>query len=202
MDPHEIKLVRQYAINEIAGGVILANYALKSDNAYVRSKLTFHAMDELKHGWMWTEFLDKEGVGVAGAVGKNDYFDFAVSQEDEITFLAAIHVYELRIPFHFECHIEVPQMNAELRELTTKIKDEEKFHLKWIRVYLEEKMKTEPQRVLGAVKLCEVKEKETYEKYMEQLKQHGGYLADFATIVQSRLSTFPVPSESFALLMK
>ena len=62
MDPFEVKLVRQYAINEIAGGLMLGNFLLKSDDPFVRSQLTQHAMDEFRHGWLWTELLDKKGT--------------------------------------------------------------------------------------------------------------------------------------------
>src|ERR1700721_21941 len=124
MDPFEIKVVRQYAINEIAGGLALGKFALKSENPFVRSQLTYHAMDELRHGWLWTEFLDKKKIGVAGAKGGNDYFDFMTAQEDEIYFLAAVHIYESRIPFHLGTHMELPQIDPGLKEVMGGIRDD------------------------------------------------------------------------------
>lgn len=199
MDPFEIKLVRQYAINEIAGGLILGNFALKSENSFIRTKLTYHSMDELRHGWLWTDFLNKKKVGVAKARGGNDYFDFMAQQEDEINFLAAVHIYELRVPFHLGTHMELPQIDPELKEVMGKIRDDEKFHLSWVRKYLDEQMQTEKgrQHVIEAVKKCENAEKETYTKYIAHIKQYGGYLADLATLVQKKMPEFPVPSDDF-----
>ena len=197
MDPFEIKLVRQYAINEIAGGLILGHFVLKSENAFIRSQLTYHAMDELRHCWLWTELLDKKKIGVAGAKGGNDYFDFMTAQEDEINFLAAVHIYELRVPFHLGTHMELPQINPELKEVMGKIRDDEKFHLSWIREYLVKKMETDPQKVIDAVKKCEEVEKETYTKYIAHIKQYGGYLADLASLVEKNMLEFPTPSSYF-----
>jgi hypothetical protein len=196
MDPFEIKLVRQYAINEIAGGLILGDFALQSENPFIRSRLTFHAMDELRHGWLWTEFLDKKGIGVTKAKGDNDYFDFMAQQKDEIMFLAAVHIYELRVPFHLSAHMELPQINPELKEVMRKIRDDEEFHLSWVRKYLD---KQDPQCVLDAVKKCEVIEEETYQKYINHIKQYDGYLADLATLIEKKMPEFPKPSDAFIL---
>lgn len=202
MDPFEVKLVRQYAINEIVGGLALGRFALKSDNPFLRSRLTYHSMDELRHGWLWTEFLDKQKIGVAPAKGGNDYFDFMVAQEDEINFLAAVHIYELRVPFHLGAHMELPQINSDLRDLMGKIRDDEKFHLSWIREYLLEKMESGPQRIIDAVKKCEEVEKETYNKYIGHIKQYGGYLTDLALLIEKKIPDFSQPSAGFLGLTK
>src|SRR5205823_8239870 len=65
--------------------------------------------------------------------------------EDEVMFLAAVHIYELRVPFHLGAHMELPQINPELKEVMGKIRDDEKFHLSWVRKYLD---KQDPQQVL------------------------------------------------------
>jgi hypothetical protein len=200
MNPFEIKVVRQYAINEIAGGLALGRFALKSENPFIRSQLTYHSMDELRHGWLWTEFLDKKKIGVASAKGGNDYFDFMTAQEDEIDFLAAVHIYELRIPFHLGTHMELPQIDPELKEVMGKIRDDEKFHLSWIREYLTKKMETDRQKVIDAVKKCEQVEKETYTKYINHIKQYDGYLKDLALLIEKKIPEFPTPSSYFVSL--
>ncbi len=202
MDPFEIKLVRQYAINEIAGGLALGQFALKSEDPFIRSKLTYHSMDELRHAWLWTDFLDKKNIGVASAKGGNDYFDFMTAQEDEIDFLAAAHVYELRIPFHLGTHMELPQIDPGLKEVMGKIRDDEKFHLSWIRDYLVKKMETDREHVIEAIKKCEEVEKLTYTKYIGHIKQYPGYLNDLASLVEKKISEFPEPSAYFIGLHK
>src|SRR3989344_2697731 len=202
MDPFEIKLVRQYAINEIGGGLMLGNFLLKSEDPFVRSQLTQHAMDEFRHGWLWTELLDKKGVGGAAAKGGNDYFDFMAAPEDEINFLASVHIYELRVPFHLGTHLELPQIDPELKEVMSKIVADEKFHLGWIRDHLIKKMETDPQKVIDAVKKCEEVERETYSKYISHIKQYGGYLGDFAALIEKKIPEFPLASISFTGLTK
>ncbi|MGH2506211.1 MAG: ferritin-like domain-containing protein [Rhabdochlamydiaceae bacterium] len=197
MHPHEVKLTRQYAINEIAGGLLLGHFALKSDNPFIRSQLTYHAMDELRHGWLWTEFLDKKGIGVAGAKGGNDYFNFIGLQTDEIDFLAAVHIYELRVPFHLGTHMEIPEIDPGLKEVMGNIRDDEKFHLSWIREYLHEKMDTDAQHVLDAIRKAEEVEQETYSKYISYIKQFGGYFGELATLVERNMPEFPAPSSYF-----
>lgn len=202
MHPHEIKLVRQYAITEIAGGIILGQYALKSDNSFVRSSLTYHAFDEFKHGWLWTEFLGKKGVGVEGAKGRNDYFDFIAAQNDEVNFLAAVHIYELRVPFHFGSHMQISRINPELKEVMGKIRDDERHHLGWIRDYLTKKMETQRDHVLNAIKKSEALEYETYTRYLTHIKQYGDYFAELALIVEKNLLNLPPPSKYFLSLNK
>lgn len=197
MKNQEIKLVRQYAINEISGGLILGDFALESENPYVRSNLTFHSMDELRHGWRWTKFLDEQGAGVAKAKRANEYFDFMSSQDDEIYFLASVHVYELRVPFHFNAHLEHPQINPDLKNLMTEIRDDEEYHLDWIRKYLIGVGQDEPQKVIEAVKKCEKREAETYRRYLDHMKQYDGYIRDLVDIVESKIESFNRPSESF-----
>lgn len=197
MHPHEIKLVRQYAIDEISGGLLLGQFALKSETPFVRSKLTYHSMDELRHGWLWTKLLDKKGVGVAGAKGGNDYFDFIEAQKDEINFLAAVHIYELRVPFHLGTHMEISNIDPDLKEVMGQIRDDEKFHLSWIKDYLIKHMETDPKSVLDAVKRAEDIEEKTYMKYINHIKQYGDYFGELASLVEKNLPEFPLPSDGF-----
>ena len=197
MHPHEIKLIRQYAINEIAGGIILGQYALKSDNASVRSRLTYHAFDEFKHGWIWTDFLNKKGVDVEGTKGRNDYFDFIAAQEDEINFLAAVHVYELRVPFHLGSHMQIRQIDPELKEVVGKIRTDEGYHISWIREHLVKNMESNRDHVLDAVRKSENLERDTYARYVNHIKQYGDYFFELASIIEKNLPNVSLPSIYF-----
>lgn len=197
MHPHEIKLVRQYAINEIAGGLLIGKHSLASQDPFVRSKLTFQATDEFRHGSLWTEFLDKRGIDTALAKGGNDFFEYMGKQESDIDFLAAVHVYELRVPFQFGAHMDMTSVDPELKELIKFIYDDEKFHLVWIREYLLEKMKTDSTVVLEAIRRAEAVEREAYERYIAHIKTYGEYFGEFVAIVESRLKAFPLPSAGF-----
>lgn len=196
-DDLELKLVRQYAINEIAGGLMLGKRALLAEDPEIRAKLTYHSMDELRHGWLWTKYLNDKGVGPAPAKGGNDYFDFADTLTDETSFLAAVHVYELRVPFHLGCHMEFPLVSPDLREVVAGIRDDEKHHLSWIREVLLDRMRGDHEGVLGALKAAEKAEKETYERYVAHLKRYPGYLGAFGAFVESRLQQFPSPVSLF-----
>lgn len=198
MHPHEVKLLRQYAINEVAGGLLLGRHLLKSADPVVRSELTHHALDEFKHGWMWTEFLDKAGVGVAGAEGRNEYFEYIGTQEDDLEFLAAVHIYEIRVPFHLGVHMEHPGLSPGLKEVIGAIRDDEKFHLGWIRKYLLARMETEPERVRAAVAASEALEERTYRAYLERIKQYGEYCGEFVALIENALPSFDAPGKYFA----
>ena len=200
MDPLEAKLVRQYAINEIAGGLVLGHFLLQSEDPVIRSQLTYHAMDELKHGWLWTDLLNKKGIGVAGAKGDNAYFRFMAAQQEELAFLAAAHVYELRIPFHLGAHMRLPQIDPELKKVMGDILNDEQSHLGWIRDYLVKKMDTNAQQVIDAIKACETIEQETYTQYIGHIKQYGGYLGDLAALIEKKMPEFPAPSTYFTHL--
>ena len=196
-DTGELKLVRQYAINEIAGGLMLGKRALLAEDPDVRSKLTYHSMDELRHGWLWTKYLNDKGVGPARAKGGNDYFDLAGSLADETAFLAAVHVYELRVPFHLGSHMEFSQVNPDLREVIRGICDDEKHHLSWIREVLLRRMQTDREAVLRAIAGAEKAEKETYERYAAHLKRYDGYLGAFGAFIESRMPRFVSPTSLF-----
>jgi hypothetical protein len=79
----------------------------------------------------------------------------------------------------------------------TTIRDDEKFHLGWIRKYLLEKMKTDAEGVLRAVGTAEQVEEQVYLGYLAHMERYGGYAGKLVQLARGHLAEFVRPLSFF-----
>lgn len=190
----EIKIISQYASSELAGGLMLGKFALSTTSSKLKAKLIFHSYDELKHSWLWSNFLEKNKVNLVILKARNEYFDWMNTLTDEIEFLASVHVYELRVPFHLKCHMQINSISNELKTLIDKIQKDEKYHLNWIHDFL---LDQNQLKVLDAIKKAEKYESIYYLNYMKHLDSLGGYYKEIANLIKSKEDLFIKPLDAY-----
>ncbi len=197
MTKTEITIVSRYAAAELSGALFLGKFARLTQDPYLRVQLTQHCSEEARHSWMWVKFLSDRQLPLEQIHERDEYFEYLHSLKDEISMLAAVHVYEMRIPFHFSLHMQVSTVDPELKTLIEKIVADEKFHLAWIHNYLEKLQSEGNKEVSEAVKKAGELEDIVYRNYLEKMKQGDPYEQELATLAEQHLSSYPYEWKQF-----
>ncbi len=199
MQPGEQFLISRYAASELAGALLLGKAARKTKSAYLRSKYTWHCAEEARHAWLWMELLGDTGIAPREVHDDSgdQYFRFVDQAENDIAFLAFVHVYELRVPFHFGMHLKKSNISEPLRKLLHQLQMEEGAHLSWIADYLEAEQKKGNADVAKFVALFGEIEERTYRADMKRLQMAGGDFKELGDIIEQNLSSYDHPWKRF-----
>ncbi len=181
----ETFLVNRYAASELAGALLLGKMARKTDNAYLRKQLTWHCAEEARHATLWEELIANLNIGIPGVhdTEKKGYFTYFREVHDIIDFLCFVHVYELRVPFHFTLHKQWTQEESVRKVLSTLIK-EEGSHISWIREFLISEKKHNPT-IVPRLHTFSAFEEKTYMEDLTMLESLGA--TTFATLIRNTL---------------
>jgi len=193
MHKSEQSLVNRYSATELAGALQLGRWARKVDDHHLRAQLTYHCYDEARHSKLWMEFLDTRGYETSQVHDRNDYFAHLARQDDVIYFLAGVHVYEHRVPFHFEQHLKHPNIDPNLATLMEDIKSDEKYHLGWVQEYFESLSGEKRTAMEQAIQEMGKLEQDTYEAYTKSLYEGDEYLRKLGEIIDENLEQYTYP---------
>jgi hypothetical protein len=160
------------------------------DDPFLIARLTNHCYDEARHSWKWMGFMEEKGIPIRPTHGRNDYFGYIAEAKNLIDFLAAVHVYEIRVPFHLTCHSQVSKVNPELKKLMLEIMDDEQYHLAWIRDYFQKLQKQGNKEVASAIKKAGELENSTYTAYIQQIKNRDDYSRELVEVIEKHLSSY------------
>lgn len=195
MNPCEYQMVSQYSATELAGALLIGRQARITTDAYLRAKYTWHCAEEARHADMWMELLVNNGLeplSVHDSEG-DQYFSYAKECQDDIDFLAFVHVYEWRVPFHLALHAQLPGITEPTRELMLQLVQEEGAHLSWVAEYLEKQQASGNERVAQAVQHFGEIEERTYKQDIERMQQAGGDFGVLGDLLLERLPTYEAP---------
>src|SRR3989338_10146685 len=111
MTDGETFLISRYAASELAGALLCGRSPRHTKDTFLRTKLTWHTAEEARHAWAWAELLEKKRVPILEVhdEGGDQYFSYAKAITSEVDFLAFVHVYESRVPFHFTLHAKLAE---------------------------------------------------------------------------------------------
>ena len=129
-------MINQYAASELAGAVIMGRMSRKTADPYLRRKFAWHCAEEARHAVVWYDLIERLDIHSMDLHDKEGYFSLIERAESVVEFLAFVHVYELRVPFHFAVHMEWTQ-HPEIRRVLQGLIREESAHIEWIRGYLQ-----------------------------------------------------------------
>ena len=197
MHPTEIELLNRYATAELAGSLLLGKYARIVDDPFLIARLTNHCYDEARHSWKWMGFMEENNIPIRPTHGKNDYFGYMSETQSIIDFLAAVHVYEMRVQWHLTLHSQVSKIHPGLKKVMLEIMEDEKYHLAWIRNYLHKLQKEGNTEVGQAIKKAGDLENQTYVTYIQLLKKQDDYAKELAELVEKNLPSYPFEWENF-----
>jgi len=199
MSPGEQFLISRYAASELAGALLLGKAARKTKDPYLRSKYTWHCAEEARHAWLWMELLGETGTPAQEVHDEtgDQYFRAVEKAQDDLDFLAFVHVYEMRVPFHFGMHLKKSNLSEPLRKLLHQLQLEEGSHLSWVADYLEEEQKKGNPRVAEALQMFGDLEDKTYRMDIKRLQMAGGDLKKLGDIIEQNLHFYTHPWKRF-----
>lgn len=179
----ETFLINRYAASELAGALLLGKMARKTENPYLRKQLTWHCAEEARHATLWEELIAELHCSIPNVHDKEKkgYFTYFSEIKDIIDFLCFVHVYELRVPFHFTLHKQWTQEDSIRKVLSILIK-EEGTHISWIREFLQSEPKNKIQKSLQTFNTIEEK---TYMDDLLMLESLGA--TTFVTLIKNAL---------------
>ena len=188
----EIFIINRYAASELAGGLIIGNMARKVSDPFLRTKLTWHCAEETRHALIWYKLIEELNIPSIEIhdSNKEDYFSYIKNKVDHIIdFLACVHVYELRVPFHFGVHLKWTN-NPRIQVVLKQLIKEEDSHLSWIRDYLNKELKNGNKMVSISLKKFLDIERYTYYKDLEKLEKLGNDAKEFVKHIRHDLVKF------------
>lgn len=191
MEQVETFILNRYAASELAGALILGKMARKTNDAYLRRQLTWHCAEEARHAAIWEgliEELNLKTLPIHDSSGKG-YFTYFKEVKDMTDFLAFVHVYELRVPFHFGAHAKWTK-SERIKEVLNKLIKEEDSHLSWIHDILLKEMENNREKVLTSLKKFSEIEEKSYQDDLHMLKSVGGSALEFAQAIEDALHLY------------
>lgn len=186
----ELQLLSNYAASELAGALILGNWARKTKDASLRTKLTWHCAEEARHAALLTDTITSLGLLPLEVHDqeKGHYYAQTGEMKDEVELLAFLNSFERLVPFHYTVHIGRPDIHPKVQEtLRTMIKDEA-GHISWTRDRLNDyKKEGKSQEVDAALSKFEMIIKKVYHQEISQMLKAGGELKEFAELILKKL---------------
>lgn len=184
-------ILNRYAASELAGSLILGKMARKVSGIELLISLTKHCMEEARHSFVWYELIRKLKISVLAVhdEGGDAYFSHVNETKDILEFLAFIHVFERRVPFHFLMHSKWTK-NQMIRDVLEKLISEEEPHLEWIRNHLKREILNGNNNVKESLDRLAKLEKELYNKDLDKLEKFGKEGKEFVDIIKSNIIKF------------
>lgn len=132
---NELWLLSFYRTSEISGALFFGRLCKSLRPGPVQHDMTKHFSDEAVHSWLWTECIAKlKGQPLKLADSYQDqYLAVAGMPANMMEILALTHVFEKRVIRQYALHSRVPELQPELRATLSRIMEDERWHLDWVR---------------------------------------------------------------------
>ncbi|MEM3074536.1 MAG: hypothetical protein QW727_01170 [Candidatus Pacearchaeota archaeon] len=168
-------LLNAYAPNELLASLHLGELIRKNNDLNLRVKLSKHCYEEARHASIWYNLISKLNMPLLDTTNskkKKSYWQYINNKEDLIEFLSALHIYELRVPFHFSIHSKFTK-SQEIKNVLIDLIKEEGPHLSWIREYLKKEINKGNNLVKKNIKKFLIIERKNYIEDLEIVKKIG-----------------------------
>jgi hypothetical protein len=189
-------LLSYYAASEMAGGLLFGKLARWTADGELRARLTWHAAEEMRHAWVWTEALLALG-GLPEAVVEtyqSRYFAAVGVPGGEIDVLALTHVFETRVAWHLSAHLAFGGAHRRVAQALRTVLADEGAHLGWVRDRLascsERGLADDVRRALDRFSILDAR---IYRDEIAAFEAHSDDLRPLAAWLRRRLDTQPEP---------
>jgi demethoxyubiquinone hydroxylase (CLK1/Coq7/Cat5 family) len=135
----EVALLNFYRVSELHGGLILGQMVRRTRDPELILNLTRHSAEEIVHAQLWTETI----VAIAGrpAPVRESYQTRYASEIGTpismLEVLALTQIFERRVYRHFTLHLRQPGLHPAVAATLTRMLDEERGHLSWVKKWLD-----------------------------------------------------------------
>lgn len=145
----EIALLNFYRASELHGGLILGQMVRRTRDPELILNLTRHSAEEVMHAQLWTEAIIAVG-GKPAPVRETYQTRYAAEVGTPLTMLeilALTQVFERTVYRHFTEHLRRPGLHPIIAATLQRMLDEERGHLKWVKLWLDKQAATRPAEV-------------------------------------------------------
>lgn len=145
----EIALLNFYRASELHGGLILGQMVRRTRDPELILNLTRHSAEEVMHAQLWTETIIAIG-GRPAPVRDTYQTRYAAEMGTPISMLeilALTQVFERRVYRHFMEHLRRPGVHPAVAATLSRMIDEERGHLTWVKKWLDTQAEKRPAEV-------------------------------------------------------
>jgi demethoxyubiquinone hydroxylase (CLK1/Coq7/Cat5 family) len=145
----EIALLNFYRASELHGGLILGQMVRRARDPELILNLTRHSAEEVMHAQLWTEAIIAVG-GRPAPVRETYQTRYAAEVGTPLTMLeilALTQVFERTVYRHFTEHLRRPGLHPIIAGTLQRMLDEERGHLKWVKLWLDKQAASRPTEV-------------------------------------------------------
>lgn len=137
---NELWILSYYRESELAGSLLFGKIARRTEDDFLRIRLTEHCAEEAVHAWLWTKTILKVG-GTPRRVSEtyqSRYLSEIGLPKTMLEILALTQVFEKRVMRQFSQHQTRPGTHPVVVATLNRMIDEEAGHISWVRDKLEE----------------------------------------------------------------
>ncbi len=124
-----------YRTSEISGALFFGQLARSMRPGPVQRDMTQHFADEAQHAHYWTACLEQLGASALrlGQSYQDQYIMAAGMPVNLMEVLAITQVFEKRVFSQYARHSRLLDLHPVVKKTLTKIMDDERWHIEWIR---------------------------------------------------------------------
>ena len=176
-------LLSFYRTSEISGALFFGRLARAQRPGPIQQDLTHHFADEAQHARYWTDCLtelDTEPLKL-GVAYQDQYLAAAGLPANLMEVLAITSVFERRVINQYARHLTVPELEPAVTRTLTRIMQDERWHISWVRQALKD-MSAEYGRdtVKAAVRRFERADREVYAATISEHEERVSFILDHA----------------------
>ena len=135
IDENTLWLLSFYRSSEISGALFFGRLARTLSASPIAHDLSRHFADESQHAWLWTDCiqqLDARPLPIEAAY-QDRYLAAAGLPANLMEVLALTQVFEQRVIRQYAQHSRASSLAPAIRTTLTRIMQDEKWHIRWVR---------------------------------------------------------------------
>lgn len=135
IDANTLWLLSFYRSSEISGALFFGRIARTLSASPIAHDLSRHFADESQHAWLWTDCIQQLGARPLpiAAVYQDRYFAAAGLPANLMEVLALTQVFEQRVVRQYAQHSRASGLAPAIHTTLTRIMQDEKWHIRWVR---------------------------------------------------------------------
>jgi hypothetical protein len=135
IDANTLWLLSFYRSSEISGALFFGRIARTLSASPIAHDLSRHFADESQHAWLWTDCIQQLGARplAIDEAYQDRYLAAAGLPANLMEVLALTQVFEQRVIRQYAQHSRASSLAPAIRATLTRIMEDEKWHIRWVR---------------------------------------------------------------------
>jgi hypothetical protein len=176
-------LLSYYRSSEISGALFFGRLARAQAPGPIQEDLTRHFADEAQHARYWTDCIAELGGSALklGVSYQDQYLAAAGLPANLMEVLAITSVFERRVVHQYARHLAVPGLPDAVARTLTRIMEDERWHISWVRGALKDlEGEYGAEHVRATVRRYQQADREVYAATLREHEDRLGFLASRA----------------------